>query len=302
MMSLPHVTVLMGGPDAEREISIASGNAVAAALESSPLFEVERVCIDRISQDELNAMQTDVFFPVLHGPFGEGGELQYLLENTNTPFVGSSSEASALAMDKSKTKQVAHDLGIQTPLWCLCDRNTPPVIKAPAVIKPNNDGSSIDISICKSEEKLRTGLETAFQSRDEVLVERWVDGRELTVGIIDGDPLPVIEIIPPTDLETYDYEAKYLRNDTSYVLSPSLPTSQCIEDAKTIYRDLELRDLARVDFLLDEQGSWFLEVNTMPGFTDHSLLPLAAMENGITMPKLCTKLVQLALQRSNNFA
>ncbi len=301
-MTRPHVTVLMGGPDAEREISIASGSAVATALETLDLYDVQRLCIDQIEQVELDAIETDVFFPVLHGPFGEGGHLQKLLEVTNTPFVGSSSKASMLAMDKAKTKQVVRSLGIQTPEWCICNSLETATLKEPVVIKPNDDGSSIDIFICRSDEEIEEGLQSVLHSREEVLLEKWVDGREITVGIIDGEALPVIEIIPSPELSTYNYEAKYLRDDTQFVLNPSIPTQQCIEDALLIYQELGVSDLARVDFMLNDDGGWFLEINTMPGFTDHSLLPLAAKEYGLSMPSLCKKLVQLALHRSNNFA
>ena len=184
----------------------------------------------------------------------------------------------------------------------MCNSLEVATVKAPVVIKPNDDGSSIDISICRLEEEIDEALQSVLHSREEVLVEKWVDGREITVGIIDGEALPVIEIIPPPELSTYDYEAKYLRDDTQFVLNPSMPTQQCVEDALLIYQELGVSDLARVDFIVNDDGGWFLEVNTMPGFTDYSLLPLAAKEYGLSMPSLCQKLVQLALHRSNNFA
>jgi D-alanine-D-alanine ligase len=288
----------MGGPDAEHTVSIQSGTAVANALESSGHFEVNRNIIEHVTVDELLALRADVFFPVLHGPYGEGGPLQELLEQTGVPFVGSSSLVSARAMDKGITKEIAQSVGIQTPSWSVLTREQPCNLTAPLVLKPCNDGSSIDMSICFTESKLQAARKLLHKNRSSILVETYIDGRELTVGIIDGKPLPIIEIIPAKEVRTYDFAAKYVRNDTQYIINPDLPPNNCIESALLLYQTMEVRDIARVDFMLDEGGAWLLEINTIPGFTDHSLVPMAAKDAGLEMPDLCSTLVELALART----
>ena len=297
-MSKTTVAVLMGGPDAERSVSITSGTAIADALETTGKFEIQRICINRITQKEINVIDADVFFPALHGPFGEGGALQLLLERCGKPFVGSGSEASAVAMDKCKTKEIAISIDVPTPLWSTVESKEDINLPLPLVLKPNDDGSSIGIALCHTQTQLEKVCKNLLTGR-KYMEEALVHGQEITVGIIDGSPLPIIEIIPPTDLDSYDFEAKYERDDTQYILNPQLPSNSCVEYALQIYEKLQLRDLARVDFIVDDRTSWFLEVNTMPGFTDHSLLPLAAKEMGMSMQNLCGSLVDLALLRAS---
>ncbi len=294
------VTVLMGGPDAERDISIASGNAVTTALEQTDRFEVEAQCIELPSAQEIANIKADVVFPVLHGPFGEGGPLQLLLENEGIPFVGSSSNVSHDAMDKIVTKQIATRNGIPTPTWCILTKDDPCTVAPPLVLKPIDDGSSVDIVICNNEDQVIRARNKLHQSRATLLAESYVGGREVTVAIIDGTPLPIIEIIPPSDLNTYDYAAKYERDDTQFVIEPSLPENNCEKLALKLYEVMGVRDIARVDFLIDNDGEWLLELNTMPGFTDHSLLPMAAHHAGIEMTELCTRLVQTASTRTTS--
>ena len=297
-MSMPAIAVLMGGPDAERDVSIASGTAVADALKKTGEFVIQSICIDRITQETIDTIDADVFFPVLHGPFGEGGELQLLLERCGKPFVGSGSKASAVAMDKCKTKEIAVSIGVATPPWNIVQTKDDLNLPLPLVLKPLDDGSSFGISLCHTETQLKEACESLLTGR-KYMEEGLIQGQEITIGIIDGTPLPIMEIIPPPDLSYYDFEAKYERDDTQYILNPKLPPNTCIEQALCIYEKLQLRDLARVDFIVDNQSSWFLEVNTMPGFTDHSLLPLAAKETGISMQSLCRTLVELALHRTS---
>lgn len=296
-MNVPTVTVLIGGPDAEHDVSIASGTAVAKALEQSEKFNVKLELVNRPSASDIAAIKSDVIFPVLHGPFGEGGPLQLLLEESNIPFVGSGSEVAANAMDKVITKQIAVQAEIQTPSWCTLKYNQECSIPPPLVIKPIDDGSSVDTVICNSEAQIASARLSLHTRRPILLAETYIKGREIAVGIIDGFALPIIEIIPSNNLKTYDYAAKYERDDTQYVIAPKLPNNRCVEAAIKIYNIMGIRDIARVDFLIDEAGSWFLEVNTMPGFTSHSLLPMAARHAGLKMPELCSKLVEIALQR-----
>jgi len=281
----------MGGPDAEREVSIASGKAVTEALQKNDRFDVQSLVIDTPTLEDIDSIRSDIIFPVLHGPFGEGGPLQKLLEKSGKLFVGSSSETAATAMDKVQTKEIARKLGIQTPEWCIINRESNETIPIPFVLKPINDGSSVDVQICQTQREADIHIERLLDQRDELLAESFVQGAEVTVGIVSGRALPIIEIIPPTDIGGYDFEAKYIREDTTYILDPNLPENTCSAWALDLYHELQVRSLARVDFILNDQGAWFLELNTMPGFTNHSLLPMAAEHIGMNMYELCTTLV-----------
>jgi len=292
-MSQQSVTVLMGGPDAEREISIASGTAVSNALRQTDLFDVSSVVIDTPSLEEIELIESDVIFPVLHGPFGEGGPLQELLELAGKTFVGSSSQVSRTAMDKIATKQFGSRLGIQTPSWCHVRKNSSPSIDPPLVLKPNEEGSSISIFICMNQKEVTEHLDS-LQKREHIIAESFIKGREVTVGFVCGKTLPIIEIIPPTDLQSYDFEAKYEREDTQYILEPELPQNLCAEWTTLLCTEMGIKDIARADYIVNNHGAWLLEVNTMPGFTDHSLMPMAAKHSGMEMPELCTLLVRSA--------
>jgi len=296
-MNTLKIAVLMGGPDAERDISIQSGQAVANALRKAGHFAVEEHIIDTPTAYEIDCISADVIFPVLHGPFGEGGPLQLLLEESGNTFVGSGSIAAAQAMDKEKTKVIATGLGIKTPRWCTITECTKCTIEPPLVVKPLNDGSSLGIEICNSQAEIEIAIQTLLQDREILLAESYVCGRELTVGIVNGDALPIIEIIPPSDLDSYDYEAKYNRDDTQFITNPTIPANSCVESALSLYRAMEIQEIARVDFILDGADAWLLEVNTMPGFTSHSLVPMAALHAGISMPDLCSTLVMSATNR-----
>lgn len=295
----PTVLVLMGGPDAEREVSLDSGHAVARALRESNAFDVVEQIIDAPGVVELTAMGGDVFFPVLHGHWGEGGPLQELLEAIGLPFVGSGSRAAALAMHKLTTKAMMKSLDIPTPPAQLLRPDTECELTPPLVLKPIDDGSSVDLRICHTGEEVVDARAVLHGRRGDLLAEQYIAGRELTVGIVGDAALPIIEIIPA--VEFYDYDAKYEREDTQYVIEPDLPTDvaeTCVRHALACYEHLGCRDLARVDFMFDRSGPWFLEINTMPGFTSHSLVPMAAAHAGTPMPQLCAALVQRALERA----
>jgi len=306
-----HVLVLMGGPDAEREVSLKSGSMVADALRRAGVTVEERI-IDRPSVEDLRAMPGDVIFPVLHGPFGEGGPLQELLEADGRPFVGSRPRAARMAMDKLATKTLARRLGIPTPPSRALRAGDACDLAPPLVIKPIDDGSTVDVFICRAQSEIENALAAIFggsRRRDRVMAERFIEGREITVGWVLGQTLPIIEIVPADGF--YDYEAKYLRNDTDYVLAPEEPeswahmrTKRPPLDARSaalargfteeLVRGIGARHVARVDFMVDADGPWLLEINTMPGFTDHSLVPKAAAHAAIDFPTLCRSLVEAA--------
>lgn len=301
---MTRVLVLGGGPDAEHEVSVQSASGVAEGLRTAGRFEVISKTINAITSSELKALPGDVIFPVLHGPFGEGGPLQDLLEADGRPFVGCGAAAARLGMDKMATKTLAASLGIPVAPSAVLNLNDDVCpIGLPAVIKPVHEGSSVGLHICKDASAWRRGLESCREAlarfpRRVSMVERFIRGRELTVGILDGSSLPVIEIIPAEGV--YDYEAKYTRNDTKYKVKPDLPggvESRMVRHAELLFKAMGARHLARVDFLLDDAGTaWLLEANTLPGFTSHSLLPLAARGVGLPMPQLCERLVEMAVR------
>lgn len=306
-----HVVVLGGGPDAERQVSLTSAKFVAEALRTSGEFRVTSLTIDRLSASDVRAIDADVFFPVLHGLWGEGGPLQELLEADGRPFVFSGSRASRLAMDKVATKFAALAAGVPTtPAHVLDLRDASCPLPFPVIIKPVHEGSTIGLYVVNTQEDW-AGARRAILDDDAArqvsgsparsyMIEPKIGGtaraRELTVGILDGHALPIIEIIPADGL--YDYEAKYTRNDTQYLLDPPLPAGvaeQVKRYSETLGKAIGVRHVARADFMLDQAGNpWLLEINTIPGFTDHSLVPKAAAHAGIPMPELCARLVGMA--------
>ncbi len=308
MNARPTVLVLGGGPDAERDVSIVSSRAVAQALMDSGRFEVRYELIESIGPCDVRAMAGDVVFPVLHGPFGEGGPLQDLLEQSGRAYVGSGPRAARLAMDKITTKLLASSLGIATPEAAVINPMDPVCpIGTPCAVKPVHDGSSVGLTMCREPEDWAGALATVrgdVRSRPDRawMAERLVEGRELTVALIEGGHglvcAGVVEIAPPDGV--YDYAAKYERGDTRYVVDPELPagvSERISERSLRLCETLGVRHLARVDFMLDHESgeAMLLEVNTMPGFTAHSLLPMAAKARGLDLPALCGRLVDGAL-------
>lgn len=303
----PTVTVLKGGPSRERLISLASGAAVAQALREAGLnvHEVEFAdsAMPRIPPD------TDVVFPVLHGTFGEDGQLQTLLEQAGWPYVGSGPEASRIAMAKSETKHVLCAAGIPTAPYrrvVSAAAEMPADMKFPLIVKPDCQGSSFGMTKLDEPdpEAWRRALEAALAVDSAALVEQFVRGREITVGILAGQALPVVEIVPPSG-RVFDYDAKYdhTQGHTHYLCPPeNVPESACrlaAEYAVKFYDLIGARDMLRVDFIVDEAGiPWCLEGNSIPGFTATSLLPKAALTAGIAYPELCARLVRECRRRT----
>ncbi|MEM1331267.1 MAG: D-alanine--D-alanine ligase [Planctomycetota bacterium] len=305
-MSL-RVLVLGGGPDAERQVSLDSAAAVAQACGDAGLA-TEVLTIDAPSQTEIATWPDGVVFPVLHGRWGEGGPLQALLEASGRPFVGCGSRAAALAMDKLGTKLHAARQGVPTAPAAVLDPRDPACpMPFPVVVKPNRDGSSVGVHLCRDQAGYDHARAEAAEHPDTWMVEALVTGQELTVGVLDGGDgtlraLPPVEIAPAEGF--YDHEAKYQRSDTRYTVDPDLPEGvrrRVSAHAERLARSMNLRHLSRVDLLLDGEGrEWLLEVNTMPGFTGSSLLPMAAAETGLRMPELVSRLVRLAAGAAAN--
>lgn len=307
------VMVLAGGPDREREVSLMSGKQVAAALREAGHDVIERdlspsdtAALDEFAQWCAESPGTGAVFPIFHGKWGEGGGAQQLLDQRGFAYVGCREAAARLCTDKTKTKQTLLDAGLPTPAFELLDCRAaeagvyPGELLPPVVIKPNDDGSSIDLAICHDLTKRDAAWADLSSRNESLLVERFVRGREMTVGVIEdehGKPaaLPSIHIVPAT--EFYDYEAKYIRDDTQYhfdALPPEIEAQLC-RLAEQAFAALGCRHLSRVDLFVDENDRpWVIEVNTLPGFTTHSLLPMAANRVGLSMPTLVDRLVRLA--------
>jgi len=305
-MAFPPILVLGGGPDSERDVSLTSSKGVADALASRG-HAVHYQVIDRLTGDELRALPGGVIFPVLHGGWGEGGQLQDLLARDGRPFVGCRAQAARIAMDKMATKLFAARLGIPTAEAAIVNPvDGAPVFEAPAVFKPVHEGSSVGLHVCRDEAALRKAHGAvladikANPSRIYMLERAVLGGRELTVTILDGQALAIVEISPKGGV--YDYEAKYVRKDTQYVAAPALPgdpttTRRIQQYAQTLFKAIGARHLARVDFILAPDGTpYLLEANTMPGFTGTSLAPKAAANAGIGYANLCELLVGFALR------
>jgi D-alanine-D-alanine ligase len=300
-----NITLLLGGISAEREVSLMTGRQIAEALRKLG----HRVWESDIGPDNLAALDhrpCDLVFPALHGAFGEDGQLQQLLEDRGLPYVGSGPLASRVAMDKVATKDLLQEHDIPTPPWQVVaqhrfkDAWTPIAgIGYPCVIKPISEGSSVGCRICPDLAAAKAHLAEFLPKYGAMLVERFVEGYELTVGLIDGRTLPVIWIKPATPF--YDYESKYFRDDTQYRFEMPLPESvlQRVRGAaEATWRVTGARHLARVDVMVekDTHEPFVLEINTLPGFTTHSLVPKAAAHAGINFGELCDQLAHLALR------
>ncbi len=295
------VAVLFGGNSGEREVSLNSGQAVLQALLAQGInAEGFDPAVRPIS--EITAY--DRAFIVLHGRGGEDGQIQGLLEWLNLPYTGSGVLASALGMNKAKTKQLWQGCGLPTAPYRLLDQDTDfaqvvQELGLPLIIKPVHEGSSIGMSKVETLEQLKPSYEQAAVHDAVVMAESWITGREFTVVILNGQALPVIRLQPPADVAFYDYEAKYQRNDTQYGIPCGL-SSEAEQQLQTLavraFNAVGATGWGRIDAMQDEQGNfWLLEVNTVPGMTDHSLVPMAAKAAGHSFGELCQLILQQTL-------
>jgi D-alanine-D-alanine ligase len=304
MIDLRHksIAVLMGGPGSERKVSLKSGEGVVQALRSLGA-DVTAVEVD--GPDFTLPAQTWMAFNVIHGTFGEDGQLQRLLEMRNVPYTGEGVAGSELAIDKIATKRRLQERGVPTPEFEVLEDGARPTLALPLVLKAPREGSSVGVYIVREPSELEGALREARSFGGEVLAEKFVKGRELTVGVVGAEALPVVEIVARQDF--YNFENKYpFLNPTAAgadhycpaVLSPEL-TARVQHTALAAHRALDLEVYSRVDVLLTEAGAPFvLEINTIPGMTPSSLLPEAAAAAGIGYPELCARIVELSLSRS----
>lgn len=330
------IAVLFGGTSSERDVSIASGGQVFRALREAghevlavdtargalgpaeerkllssgvaptPPSEQELALLRGGSPTALTEAEgirdVDVIFLALHGGTGEDGTIQALLDLVGLPYTGSGMRGSANAMDKDVTKRLLRVAGVPTADWLMGPVDTGTVTRElgyPVVVKPSKQGSSVGLAIVKHDGALQAAIEEAFRHDDEVMIERFVPGRELTVGILAGRALGVGEIIPRG--EVFDYESKYQVGGATEIFPADLTqeqTRRVQELGLAAHRALKLDDYSRVDFRLDPDGElWCLEVNTLPGMTAASLLPKSAAAVGISFTELCEQICRLAIQR-----
>ncbi len=297
------ITVLAGGPSAEREISLQSGRAVAAALESLG----HTVFVEDIDPQHLSALERDVecVFIALHGAFGEDGQIQEILEQRGIPYCGSAPAACALAMDKVRAKQRYESLAIPTPRYEVATQQTFQRVMAgwrpPLVAKPVKEGSSLACHLVRSDAQIRPAVESVIDQYGQCLIEAYIAGKEITVGILGDQALPPIEIRTRRDF--YDYDAKYVDEDTEYAFEIDLPPDLLDRVGRLsldAHRGLGCRDFSRADWRVDPSRSeaHLLEVNVIPGFTTHSLLPKTAERAGLTLPMMCQTIIERAMHRN----
>lgn len=303
------VAVLAGGISSEREVSLQSGRTIYDALVAAGLETV----LSDITPDDLSILDDasiDVFFPILHGAFGEDGQLQAIMQERGLCFVGPDAESSRKSFDKLQTKQacfhaklsVAKHLIVQTgdteaELAEMLGR-----LAKKFVIKPANQGSSVGVEITDDVKTAAAKAIACFFNYGNCMVEEFIPGREITVGIVNGTALPIIEIRSKAGF--YDYHSKYIDDATEYLfdtIDDDELVKEIQQDAVICFNELGCRHMSRVDFILTDLGlPYLLEINTLPGFTSHSLLPMAAKKVGIDTPQLCKQLVEAAWNDYNN--
>lgn len=314
MMKNRKIAVVMGGPSPEREVSLNTGQAILTALKKKGYDNAVAIDLNPSSfVDDLRNNKIDIVFNAIHGQYGEDGLMQGFLELLGLPYTGSGVLASAVAMDKAISKKLFLTADIITPDSRLYHKDdlkngrdiAKEIIKdfgLPVVIKPNAQGSSIAVTIIEDKDRIQDALEEVFKYSDQVLAEKFIDGKELTVSIIGNsspETLPIIEIVPNSG--RYDYHSKYTKGATTYLVPA--PIDDCLtkkvqKTALDAYKLLGCRGVGRVDVMLGKDGiPYVLEVNTMPGMTSTSLVPQAAAAAGISFPDLCERILFLALDK-----
>ncbi|HEY6153705.1 MAG TPA: D-alanine--D-alanine ligase [Candidatus Udaeobacter sp.] len=299
------IAVLMGGPGSEREVSLATARGVAKALRS---LGAEVVEIDVRDENFQLPGDIDLAFITIHGTFGEDGQIQKILERRGIAYTGDNASASEIAWDKNRTKEKFQEHGVTTPPWEVIQAGQKPTIPVPIVVKPEREGSTVGIVIVKNQNELEPAIAEASKYDRELLIEKFVSGRELTIGILGDQALPIIEIIPKGGF--YDFNNKYpflnpqAGGGAKHVCPANLDaekTNEIQQLALRAFRAAGLQVYGRVDVILPENGpATVLEVNTIPGMTEASLLPEAAAAAGIGYPDLCARIIALSQVRQRN--
>lgn len=291
-----NLAVLMGGPGSEREVSLRSGAAVANALRSAGYKVTE---VDVRGADFILPEDTGLAFIMLHGTFGEDGQIQSILEERRIPYTGEGVQGSRDAFDKLAAKKLFEKAGVPTPRWEVLPAGERPTLPMPMVIKAPREGSSVGVHLVRNDGELDVALADCASIDREILVEELIEGRELTVGVLGDRALAVIEIRPHEGF--YDFQHKYTKGASEYFCPAPLDaemTKRVQATALAAHRSLGLEIYSRVDILMKPDGSLFvLEANTIPGMTETSLLPKAAAVEGLNFAQLCEEIVRLSLQR-----
>jgi D-alanine-D-alanine ligase len=300
LASVGHVVVLMGGSSVEREISLLSGQAVYDGLVR---LGADCVAIDAGEHivEQMQLAKPDLVFNMLHGQFGEDGALQGMLEAMRIPYTGSGVLTSALAMDKVRTKLIWQSLGLSTAEFVLLEEKTDwdSVILelGPVVVKPVNGGSSLGIAISSTGQELKDQYAESAKFDAQVFAEKCIFGKEFSVGVLEGELLPSIEL--ETDREFFNFDAKYVDEGTRVICPPNLEASvlrRLEELVLKAYESLSCKGLARVDVMQDGDGEFYLlEINTVPGMTSHSFIPLAAKKAGLDFDELLLRVLELEM-------
>ncbi len=302
MQEFGKVAVLMGGKAAEREVSLRSGQAVTQALLDAG---VDAYSEDVSQIDELQriAKEYDRAFIALHGRWGEDGVVQAVLDDLGLPYTGSGMQASAIAMDKLRTKWLWMGAGLPTPGFVWVSEYMPLDIDAfdlpfPVIVKPCREGSSIGMRKVDNKEALQEAVAFAQQYDSEVLIEQWITGREYTCGVLNGRALPLIQLVTSHDF--YDFDAKYKSNDTQYICPCGLEAeleAEIQQLALQAFNVVGSEGWGRIDIMLDEsEQPWLIELNSVPGMTDHSLVPMAAKVAGSSFQELVLEILQTTLE------
>jgi len=299
------VAVLMGGNSAEREISLKSGEAVLAALLRQNI-DAHKVDVGVNINADMVTGEFDRAFVILHGRGGEDGQIQGVLDSLSIPYSGSSMEGSVLSMNKALSKVIWQQQNLptakfervtqETDLDALTDK-----LGLPLFIKPVNEGSSIGMTKVNATSELATAINLALEYDSEVIAESWIDGDEYTVGIVAGEALPVIQLVTPN--EFYDFDAKYQAVTTQYLCPTNLNASEeaeCQSIAKKAFDGVRMSGWGRIDFMRDKAGQFYLlEANSVPGMTDHSLVPMAAKASGMNFDQLVWKILETSMGNNN---
>jgi D-alanine-D-alanine ligase len=303
------IALLSGGISSERDVSIASGNQVYEALDHSRYSVLRYDPKTDLHQLVMDAPKIDAALIILHGPFGEDGTIQGLLDLLDIPYQGSGVLGSALGMNKLASKHLYEKVGLRVPPYMVLGQNDAfdedgctRSLGLPLVVKPVGSGSSVGISVVKSKDLLKKAVNDAFAQDEKVLIEAYIDGVELTGGVIGNDQLealPLIEIVPDKSYEFFDYAAKYTAGATKEICPARINdamTEKAQETAKTAHQALFCKGYSRTDMILKDQDIFVLETNTIPGMTATSLLPLAAGKAGISFSRLLDRLIELSME------
>ena len=302
------IFVFMGGSSSEKNISIKTGNAIVASL--SGRYEVKPLNVSFHNNDIsfLEELQKgDVVFNALHGGSGENGDIQSVLDMKGISYTGSGSKASKICMDKHFSKLIAQMEGLKVPDWVLYKHsniNSQKMFNVkkerfsyPYIIKPNSEGSTMGLAKIDNKDQVDSAISEALEFSSEIMIEEYISGREITVGILGNKALPIVEIFPQKDL--FDYECKYSKGMSNYVVPAEINkelASKIQSDAIRIHESIGCKHYSRVDFMLDDDGNYyFLEINSLPGMTSTSLLPMAAKSAGVDFDNLIDIILNMAI-------